>query len=79
MMRVAPKYQFCIFITLFKNPLTPLPFEHLVDKFRPLRGHFLERFTKKKSLFREFPYHDVKKNVAGSCALNFGASDLPHS
>ena len=31
----APKYQFCICLTLFKQPSThpspPLPFEHLVD------------------------------------------------
>ena len=31
--REIPLYQICIFLTLFKTPLTPLPlrFEHLVD------------------------------------------------
>ena len=44
----------------------------------PLKIFGYGAFYQKKSLFRQFPCTHIK-NVAGSCALNFDATDLPHS
>ena len=42
MIHDAPK--FCRFFNIVQNPFDPLPFEHMVKKFKPLRGHLLGHY-----------------------------------
>ena len=50
----------------------------LAPKNFPVENFRVQSVLPRSLLFRQFPCPDGK-NVAGSCALNFDATDLPHS